>query len=113
MQDHPKRHGYLSLGSRVPKQPLRDSTAYEMGRSAAANGETLLSPSEFVEANAGYDIPVNGATGYSGTYGYYQRGYTTWHKERNSELRDELQERADAIYKGDRAEEINRGEVDG
>lgn len=32
MQEHPKRHGYLSLGSRVPKQPLRDSTAYEMGR---------------------------------------------------------------------------------
>jgi hypothetical protein len=26
---------------------------------------------------------------------------------------DELQQRADAIYKGDRAEEINRGEVDG
>lgn len=86
MQEHPKRHGYLTIGSRVPKPLLRDSTAYEMGRAAAANGETLLSPSEFAEANAGYDLPTS-TTGYIGAYAYYQRGYTTWHKERDADLR--------------------------
>lgn len=61
MHEHPK--------------PLRDSAAYEMGRSAAASGETLLAPSEFDQAHSGYVLTTD-------TYHYYWRGYTTWHKER-------------------------------